>query len=287
MERRISFAQALRGNKAGRRPWNPAMHSFYLNAIRNFEGYAPQATWDYAQLSNGFGTKARFAGEVISPAEAERRFRSEVSNARSIVEKAAPQADEGTKAALTSLTYNAGTAWIDSGLGDAVRRGDLSEAREIFQKYTKAGGEVLPGLVSRRAQEALWIGNPDAAAIANASSAGETAGQDSLPPVVLADAGQTALATGSAMRAGSVPSDGVLHHSDGSGLERGPRAEPASRSEAMTTLASNALAAVADLDRLAGGNVSDIARLANLKRGSELARPDQDRDRRDRDTLRV
>jgi hypothetical protein len=55
----------------------------------------------------------------------------------------------------------------------------------------------------------------------------------------------------------------------------------------MATLASNALAAVADLDRLAGGNVSDIARLANLKRGSELARPDQDRDRRDRDTLRV
>ena len=131
------------------------MHSFYLDAIRNFEGYTPQAKWDYAQNSNGFGTRARYVGEVIDRVEAERRFQTEVSSARSIVEKAVPGLDEGTKAALTSLTYNAGTSWIDSGLGDAVRRGDLDTARDIFQKYNKAGGEVLPGLVNRRSQEAL------------------------------------------------------------------------------------------------------------------------------------
>ena len=145
------------------------MHSFYLDAIRKFEGYTPQASWDYAQFSNGYGTKALYPGEVIDKAEAERRFKAEVGDARRIVEKHAPHVDEGTKAALTSLTYNAGTAWISSGLGDAVRRGDLDQVREIFQKYNKAGGEVLPGLVSRRAQEALWIGNPDIAAGAAAS----------------------------------------------------------------------------------------------------------------------
>src|SRR5262245_23060639 len=114
------------------------MHSYYLDAIRNFEGFTPQAKWDYAQLSNGYGTRAKFAGEVIDKAEAESRFRSEVSAARSIVEKAAPHVDEGTKAALTSLTYNAGSAWIQSGLGDAVRGGDLGAVRDIFQKYNKA-----------------------------------------------------------------------------------------------------------------------------------------------------
>lgn len=138
------------------------MHSSYLDAIKQFEGFTTKANWDYAQFINGYGTKARFQGEVISTAEADRRFRSEISNARAIVEKAAPDVDEGTKAALTSLTFNAGTSWVSSGLGDAVRRGDLDAAREIFQQYNKAGGDVLPGLVSRRAKEAMWIGNPSA-----------------------------------------------------------------------------------------------------------------------------
>lgn len=144
------------------------MHSFYLDAIRSFEGFTPTATADYAQVSNGYGTKALYPGEVIDKAEAERRFHGEIDQARSIVEANAPHLDEGTKAALTSLTYNTGTAWVRSGLGDAVRRGDLQDVREIFQQYNKAGGQVLPGLVSRRSQEALWIGNPEIVASAAA-----------------------------------------------------------------------------------------------------------------------
>lgn len=143
------------------------MHSFYLDSIRQFEGFTARATSDYAQISNGYGTKALYPGEVIDRAEAERRFQAEIGQARNIVDKAAPHVDEGTKAALTSLTYNAGTAWIKSGLGDAVRRGALEEVREIFQKYNKAGGEVLPGLVRRRATEAEWIGQPQLVAQAS------------------------------------------------------------------------------------------------------------------------
>ena len=29
----------------------------YADAIKGFEGYAPQAQWDYKQHSNGYGTK--------------------------------------------------------------------------------------------------------------------------------------------------------------------------------------------------------------------------------------
>jgi lysozyme len=137
------------------------MNSSFLNAIRAFEGYAPQAQWDYAQFSNGYGTRAKYAGEVIDKAEADRRFEAAVANARSVVERNAPRADEGTKAALTSLTFNAGETWVKSGLGEAVRSGDLDAVRSIFVQYNKAGGEVLPGLVSRRAAEAMWIGNPE------------------------------------------------------------------------------------------------------------------------------
>ena len=130
----------------------------YLTAIKGFEGFTPQAKWDYAQYSNGYGTVARHPGEVISVAEAEKRFKSEIGKSLEIVERFAPQLDDGTKAALTSLTYNAGTAWMKAGLGSAIRSGDLDRAREIFVKYVKAGNEVLPGLVKRREAEVEWIG---------------------------------------------------------------------------------------------------------------------------------
>jgi GH24 family phage-related lysozyme (muramidase) len=134
------------------------MNSFYLDSIKKFEGFAPQAQWDYAQHSNGFGTRALHAGEVIDRAEAERRFEAEIANARAVVERYAASADDGTKAALTSLTVNAGEKWTRDGLGDAVRRGDMETARSLFLEYNKAGGKVLAGLAARRAAEVEWIG---------------------------------------------------------------------------------------------------------------------------------
>lgn len=282
----VSFTQGPRVNKAGRRPQIPAMHSFYLDAIRNFEGFTPRATWDYAQHTNGYGTRARYAGEVISRTEAERRFQAEVSSARSIVEKAAPHVDEGTKAALTSLTYNAGTAWIDSGLGDAVRRGDLDAARDIFQKYNKAGGEVLPGLVNRRTQEAMWIGNPDAMPVASASNDAAASGgaAEMLPPVVL-DRDASALKIAELLKARPPRSTDAPGDTGSVALERGPRTERLAVRTMLQSVAGDALAALVDTEGLGANNIADITRLAQLGRGSELARPD--RDRQEKETRRI
>ena len=46
----------------------------YLNAIKQSEGYTSEARWDYAQNTNGYGTRARFAGEVIDKAEADKKI---------------------------------------------------------------------------------------------------------------------------------------------------------------------------------------------------------------------
>jgi len=148
------------------------MQHNYLEAIKSFEGFTPKAQWDYAQFSNGYGTKALYAGEAITPDEAERRFAAEIAAARTIVEKHAAGWDEGTKAALTSLTFNAGSRWVTSGLGEAVRSQDVEAVKEKFLQYTKAGGEVLPGLVRRRLAEFDWIGNGAAPAGAPAGAAG-------------------------------------------------------------------------------------------------------------------
>lgn len=129
----------------------------YLDAIKGFEGYSPRAQWDYAQHTNGYGTRAAYPGEVIDRDTAEQRFKTEISKAASSVDAAFPQLPEGARAALTSLTYNAGPGWINGGLGKAVSSGDWGTARDLFLQYNHAGGQVLPGLTNRRAQEAAWL----------------------------------------------------------------------------------------------------------------------------------
>ncbi len=164
-----------------------AMDARYLGLIKRFEGYQAQAKWDYAQFTNGYGTKAAHAGEVIDRAEAERRFDDELSKAAAVVDRFAPGLDGGTRAALTSLTFNAGTRWMQSGLGAAVRSGDLDQARDIFVQYTKAGGEELSGLVKRRLEEVTWFEDgqgavADATVASALRFAGVTLGSRSVEP---------------------------------------------------------------------------------------------------------
>lgn len=130
----------------------------YLETIKRFEGFTPEAKWDFAQHSNGYGTKALYPGETISKTEAEQRFAAEISIARAAVARFVPGLDEGTEAALTSLTFNAGPGWMRSGLGAAVKGGDLESAKRLFVQYVNAGGQRLAGLEARRAAEVQWMG---------------------------------------------------------------------------------------------------------------------------------
>ncbi len=132
------------------------MPDAYVEAIKGFEGFAPQSKWDYKQNSVGYGTRGA-PGETITPEIADARLREELAKAAALVDKHAPDAPQGVKAALTSLTFNAGDRWATSGLGDAIRKGDYERAKQQFSRYTKAGGTELPGLVARRQQELAWF----------------------------------------------------------------------------------------------------------------------------------
>lgn len=131
-------------------------------AVKRFEGYTPRAGWDYKQYSSGYGTKAAYPGEVIDRKTAEMRLDRELGKAASSVNAFAPDAPEGVQNALTSLTYNSGTKWMNSGLGRAIKAGDYDTAKKLFLQYNRAGDKVNPGLVSRRMAEARWFDNPDA-----------------------------------------------------------------------------------------------------------------------------
>jgi lysozyme len=142
-----------------------ALDPQYLDEIRGFEGYSAQPAWDYKQSSSGYGTKAQPGDENIPPdqlkAVHDQRFQDEIGKAAASVDAFSPNLPPGVRAALTSLTYNAGPGWQQSGLGQAVKSGDLESAKAIFPQYNKAGGEVNNGLVARRAKElAWWNGQP-------------------------------------------------------------------------------------------------------------------------------
>lgn len=138
-----------------------ALDPEYLDSIKASEGYSPSAAWDYKQSSSGYGTKAQPGDENIPPdqlkAVHEQRFQDEVAKAAAHVDSVNPNLPPGVKAALTSLTYNAGSGWSQSGLGELIRAGDLQGAATRFLEYNKAGGEVNPGLVARRQKEAAWF----------------------------------------------------------------------------------------------------------------------------------
>lgn len=136
----------------------------FIGAIKTTEGFRAKAYWDVKQWSIGFGTKASGPDEVIDVAEAHKRSNKSLTYAASVVDRVNPNLDPGTRAALTSLTYNAGEAWASSGLGAAVRAGDLAKAKEIFLEYNKADGQTNEGLKLRRAREASWFGRGDISA---------------------------------------------------------------------------------------------------------------------------
>jgi GH24 family phage-related lysozyme (muramidase) len=134
-----------------------ALPADYLGAIKKSEGFTPVAKFDFKQYTSGYGTRAG-PGETIDRPEAERRFNVEIGKAAAIVDQVNPNLPAGARAALTSLTFNAGADWVNSELGNRVRAGDLEGAKARFLQYNQAGGEMQPALVARRRAEAEWFG---------------------------------------------------------------------------------------------------------------------------------
>ena len=182
----------------------------YIDAIKGFEGFTPKAQWDVNNHRNGYGTNARYPGETIDQNEATARLHSELGKAAGMVDAQFPNLPEGQRAALTSLTFNAGPGWMKSGLGAAVGSGDMDTANRLFTQYNKSAGEVNPGLVNRRNSEVTWMGGatpgpgsalPGAQAIAAGIGAPAVAGpmpdgstlQDALDPAKRIAAAQKAL----------------------------------------------------------------------------------------------
>jgi GH24 family phage-related lysozyme (muramidase) len=131
-----------------------------VDFIKKEEGFTPKAFWDYKQWTNGYGTKAASASEVIDEATAQQRLIAEIAAADRHVTSFAPNLPKGQHQALLDLTYNAGPGWEQGSLGAAVKAQKIDTIKSDILQYNHAGGQVLPGLTTRREAEVSWFDRP-------------------------------------------------------------------------------------------------------------------------------
>lgn len=133
----------------------PQSSTLPLDFVKKLEGWNPQAYGDYKQTSIGFGTRARFPGEVIDETEGERRLASELTEHARRVDEAAQRYGVNLtpfqRDALISFDFN-------TGQGPAVMEsrepGAIAERMSLYNKVTEGGRKVVnKGLVNRRKAE--------------------------------------------------------------------------------------------------------------------------------------
>lgn len=129
-----------------------------LEIIKEFEGLRLKAyICPAGVLTIGYGSTGSHVkpGMVITEAQAEELLRSDLRRFEDAVAKAAPDATDNQFSAMVSLAFNIGEGAF---AGSTVLRkhlaGDHVGAAEAFKLWNKGGGQVLTGLVKRRAAEA-------------------------------------------------------------------------------------------------------------------------------------
>jgi lysozyme len=107
-----------------------------------------------------FGLKTEDA-RVWTAAEVDDLLAKDLARFERGVARYCPNAldSQGRFDSLVSFSFNVGLGNLQrSGLRMKNNRGEFEEAAEEFMKWTKGGGRVLPGLVSRRRDErALYL----------------------------------------------------------------------------------------------------------------------------------
>ncbi len=141
-----------------------------LDLIKRFEGFRANAYRDPAGIwTIGYGhTSAAGAPEVaegmeISRDEAARILARDVDNFAAGVRKLLTrELSDRQFSALVSFAYNVGLAGLQgSSVLKAANAGNVAAVSRRLQLWVKAGGQVLPGLVKRRAAEAALFAGGD------------------------------------------------------------------------------------------------------------------------------
>lgn len=134
-----------------------------LDLIKGFEGLRLSAYQDSAGVwTIGYGHTGNVKpGDRITQAQADELLQKDTAWAQQAVrDQVKVPLSQGQFDALTSFTFNLGAGALEkSTLLKKLNAGDYAGAQAEFGKWVHAGGEVLQGLVRRRAAEADLFGN--------------------------------------------------------------------------------------------------------------------------------
>lgn len=129
-----------------------------LPLVKRWEGckltayLCPAGVWTVGYGATGPDVRR---GVVWTQEQAESRLRRDLSGFKERVDVLVlVPLSAGQMAALSSLAYNIGVeAFRKSTLLRKLNAGDYAGAAREFDRWTRGGGRVLPGLVKRRADE--------------------------------------------------------------------------------------------------------------------------------------
>ncbi len=138
--------------------------------IKDHEGFLKYAVWDYSQWSIGYGTrceKDEFPNGITEE-EADYRLRVMLADFEKdvdkLLQKSTVQHTQAQYDAIISFTFNLGKQWMreNYNIYQCIMYGNCTEMQFVnaMGSWINAGGEVLPGLVRRRMDEAnlYWNG---------------------------------------------------------------------------------------------------------------------------------
>ncbi len=155
-----AFAAAV-APRTGRRHCNEAG----LRIIRAFEGFAarpyvcPAGVWTigYGATRDAAGRPVCRETPPVGRADADTLLARDVAAAERAVARLLPvPLTDDQYAALVSFTFNLGSGALQrSTLRQKILRGDVDAVPAELAKWVRGGGRVLPGLVRRRAAEAV------------------------------------------------------------------------------------------------------------------------------------
>lgn len=149
-----------------------------LDIVKQSEGFRSNAYRDAGgKWTIGYGhTATADPGETVSRAQAETLLKTDLRSAENAVRRQiqAPL-NSNQFSALTSLAYNIGEGGLKkSDVAKHLNAGNYQAAADSFNKIVHVGGpngRVLPGLVTRRANERALFLKPDAASEKNTPDA--------------------------------------------------------------------------------------------------------------------
>jgi lysozyme len=142
-----------------------------LQMIKDFEGFRANAYPDPGTGRDpwtiGYGhTKGVYPGLVITEEQAEQYLLEDLQDAQACLEHAFAEHEslhDFRYWAIVSFIFNVGCgAFKTSTMLKHLKNGDMVRAGNEFERWVYAGGQVLPGLETRRKEEKnLFFSAPD------------------------------------------------------------------------------------------------------------------------------